>query len=187
MYTDTPLTKRNIRDAAAEYCAHHHIAVKITFDATVADEGGFDRTAATVVVGRALTEAPDWAGYYFLFRMLVEAHEVLRPADFDALTARSKDYRIGANGKCAKWTQGGWRVVDLNAVRPRPAAYWQAAALNMPHEVEAGEIAVEETYDLLTHDCQRDNLHNLHYMAHSRRFERAEYPALFDEIDALVP
>ena len=184
MYQDTPLTKRNILDLAAEYCAQYHFEVRVEFDRAAGDEGRFDRAGGKIVVGRACLEVPDWAGYYIVLRLLAFAHQVLRPADFDPAVCRSKDYRISPDGRCAKWTREGWRAVDLNATYPQSPAYWQGASENMPHLLDAAEIALEEAYDLLTHDCARDNLHNLHYMASPKHpFDRKEYAALFDKID----
>ena len=174
-------------DLAKEYCDHHRFAVHLEFDRTIADEGFFDRTNGRILLGRAVFELPDWAGYYIVLRLLAFAHQVLRPADFDRAVARSKDYRIGSDGKCAKWTSGGWRVVDMNTVWSATPDYWVAASENMPHLLSAAEIALEEAYDLLTHDCARDNLHNLHYMASPKHpFVPQRYDLLFDKIDAAL-
>lgn len=187
MYRDTPLTKRNITDVAKEYCAQYRFAVRVEFARDLAEEGYFDRTAGKIVVGRASWELPDWAGYYIVLRLLALAHQVLRPADFDRAICRSKDYRISPDGKCAKWTPDGWKTVDMQAVWPQTPDYWRAASENMPHLLAAADIAAEEAHDLLTHDCARDNLHNLHYMASPKRpFDRREYDGLFDRIDAEI-
>jgi len=187
MYKDIPLTKRNILDVAKEYCAQYRFEVRVEFDRTLADEGFFDRANGKIVVGNALLTLPDWAGYYLIIRMLALAQQVLRPADFDRSVRRSKDYRVGADGKCAKWTSRGWQTVDVNAVWPQTPAYWRAASENMPHLLAASDIAAEEAHDLLTHDCARDNLHNLHYMASPKHpFPAEEYEKLFDRIDEAI-
>jgi hypothetical protein len=78
-------------------------------------------------------------------------------------------------------------VVDVQAVYPQNATYWTAAEANMPHLVAAGEIAVEEAYDLLTDDWAKENLHRLHYLTMPKAdFSVEDYRLLFGRIDALV-
>ena len=181
------LTKRNVREAAEAYCAYNHFDVRIEFDRAYPEEGYFDRTSAKIVVGVAMTELPVWSAYYFLYRLLALAHQVLRPADFDPSVVASKDYRIAPDGKCAKWTRTGWVAVDVAAVYPEDKAYWTAAADNMPHLLSAGEIAVAETYDLMTNDWDKENLHHLHYMVSPKKpFAAEAYDVLFGRIDQLV-
>ena len=186
MYADVPLYRRNYTDAVRAYCDYNHIEVRLVFDASSPSEGWYDRARNTIRLGAPALEMPDWAGYYLVYRLLVEAHQVLRPADFDKIVARSAQYRLDGS-TAAKWTEKGWREVDLGETMPHTEAWWRASADNMPHRVDAAERAREEAYDMLTHDCARDNLNTLHYMASPKGdCDAKEYKAVFDKIDALL-
>lgn len=186
MYADVPLYRRNYTDAVRAYCRQNGIDVRVVFDTNITDEGWYDHAHRTIRLGAPALEMPDWAGYYLVYRLLVQAHQMLRPADFAPVVAKSAQYRLDGS-VAAKWTAKGWREVSLGEAWPHPEAWWQAAADNMPYRVDAAERAREEAYDMLTHDCARDNLNALHYMASPKTsFDVRDYKALFAEIDALL-
>jgi len=184
MYSPTPLYRRNVTDAVNAYCDYHHLSLRLVFDKTDPGEGRWERETATLYIGNAVWETPDWAGYYVVYRFLVLAHQSLRPADFSKEVAQSAQYQICADGTVAKWSDDGYRRLDMQAVWPHDGGFWQRAADNMPHLLQASEAAVEEAYDMLTNDQDRDNLHTLHYMASPKtKMTAAEYDALFARID----
>lgn len=128
-----------------------------------------------------LRQMPSWAGYYSLYKQLCLAHQALRPTDFDADVQRSRLYRIGQDGLCARLVQEQWLAVRCTHLSP---LQWQAAATNAPHEAYARQFAVEQAYDCLTNDCDRDSLHGLAYWDGGKgSFGRAEYRDLWDYID----
>ena len=186
MYAEVPLFRRNYTDVVHAYCEQHKIEVRLVFGSNITSEGWYDRARNTIRLGAPALDMPDWAGYYLIYRLLIMAHQVLRSADFDRGVARSAQYRLDGSA-AAKWTDKGWQEVSLEEALPHTAAWWQAATDNMPHRIDAAERARAEAYDMLTHDCARDNLNTLHYMASPKTsFDPKEYKTIFAKIDALV-